>query len=114
MALDVATGEGAKEAGLGAVNQAEGMPLAALIACSGYPHPDWKPLRPRTRILLTHGEQDAVVPFAASTALEQQLREAGGTVERLAFAGGHGIEAALLPRLRSFLAAGWAQPSYAA
>jgi phospholipase/carboxylesterase len=105
MALDVATGDGAKDGA-----KEEGMPLAALIACSGYPHPDWNPRRPRTRILLTHGEQDTVVPFAASTALEQRLREAGGTVERLPFSGGHGIEPALLPRLRSFLAAGWALP----
>ena len=62
MALDVGCGdEGASE----------GLPLASLVACSGYPHPGWTPRRPRPAVLLTHGRQDPVVPFAACEALEQ-------------------------------------------
>jgi predicted esterase len=48
-----------------------------------------------------------VVPFAASEALEQLLRAAGGTVQRLDFAGGHGIDPALFPAIRAALEAGW-------
>ena len=95
MALDVATG------GDGA------LPLASLIACSAYPHPDWIPDQPRSPILLTHGELDEVVPFAACTALEKALLQAGGAVEHLSFQGGHGIPPDLLPRMRQFLADGW-------
>jgi phospholipase/carboxylesterase len=83
------------------------LPLASLIACSGYPHPGWTPRRPEPAVLITHGQQDPVVPFAASEALEQMLRAAGGTVQRLAFAGGHGIDPALFPGIRATLEAGW-------
>jgi phospholipase/carboxylesterase len=99
MAVDVATG--------GGDGAGDALPLAALIACSGYPHPDWVPQRTHTAILLTHGEQDPMVPFAASEALEQQLRNAGGTVRRVAFSGGHGIDPELVPLMRSHLAAAW-------
>jgi phospholipase/carboxylesterase len=89
-----------------ALDAAADLPLAALIACSGYPHPDWHP-EPRTPVLLTHGQQDPVVAAAASEELEQRLRAAGGTVERLEFPGGHGIDPDLFPRMRDFLEAGW-------
>jgi phospholipase/carboxylesterase len=99
MALDVATGEG--------VQGQAGLPLAALIACSGYPHPDWVPARPAMKVLLTHGEQDPMVPFAASEAVERRLRDVGGSVRRLAFNGGHGIDPSLFPAMRAFLEEGW-------
>lgn len=131
MALDVATGGGgegaeadgaANDAGVGAEpdpgRPARGaLPLAALIACSGYPHPGWQPLpldpEPNqgstTKFLLTHGEQDPVVPFAASVELERLLKTTGRTVQRLGFSGGHGIDPALLGAMGAFLAAGWQQ-----
>jgi phospholipase/carboxylesterase len=99
MALDVATGKGAEGQ--------SGLPLAALIACSGYPHPDWVPVRPAMKILLTHGEQDPMVPFAACEAVERLLRNAGGSVRRLGFSGGHGIDPSLFPAMRAFLEEGW-------
>jgi phospholipase/carboxylesterase len=89
-----------------ALDAASDLPLAALIACSGYPHPDWQP-QPRTPVLLTHGLQDPVVMAAASEELEERLRQAGGAVERIDFAGGHGIDPDLVPRLKAFLEAGW-------
>jgi phospholipase/carboxylesterase len=99
MAIDVATG--------GDADGPEPLALAALISCSGYPHPDWRPQTPRTRILLTHGQQDPVVPFAASEALERSLKAVGGSVQRMAFAGGHCIDPDLLVAMREFLLAGW-------
>ena len=99
MALDVGCGDAAG---------AEGLPLASLVSCSGYPHPGWLPRRPRPAVLLTHGQQDPVVPYAASGALETMLREAGGQVERLGFSGGHGIDPSLFAAIRSALEAGWA------
>lgn len=93
MAIDVASGSG--------------LPLAGLIGCSGYPHPDWEPRQPLAPILLTHGTQDAVVPYAAGEALEQRLRESGGEVALLPFSGGHGIDAAVFPAMREFLVRAW-------
>ena len=131
MALDVATGGGGEGADAGGAagdgrvgaqpdpgRPARGaLPLAALIACSGYPHPDWQPQpleaephqAPTTKFLLTHGEQDPVVPFAASVELERLLKTTGRTVQRLGFSGGHGIDPTLLGAMGAFLAAGWQQ-----
>ena len=95
MALDVGTGDTGP------------LPLAALIACSGYPHPDWHPGRSATRILLTHGDQDPMVAPGASAEVERALKAAGGSVQRLTFPGGHGIDPTLLPSLRAFLEEGW-------
>jgi len=86
-----------------ALDVASGLPLAGLIACSGYPHPGWAPQTPLARVLLTHGEQDPVVPVAASHEVLHQLREAGGNAELLRFSGGHTIDVSLFPMLRTFL-----------
>jgi phospholipase/carboxylesterase len=99
MALDVGCGDTAG---------AEGLALASLVACSGYPHPGWSPRRPRPAVLLTHGQQDPVVPFAASEAIETMLKERGATVHCLGFAGGHGIDPSLFPAIRDALREGWA------
>jgi phospholipase/carboxylesterase len=90
-----------------ALDAAIDLPLAALIACSGYPHPDWQP-QPRTPVLLTHGREDPVVMATASDELERRLQEAGGRVRRVNFTGGHGIDPELFPVMREFLQAGWA------
>ena len=131
MALDVATGGGGEGADAGGAagdgrvgaqpdpgRPARGaLPLAALRACSGYPPPDGPPQSleadphqaPTTKFLLTHGEQDPVVPFAASVELERLLKTTGRTVQRLGFSGGHGIDPTLLGAMGAFLAAGWQQ-----
>jgi phospholipase/carboxylesterase len=85
----------------------EGLPLAALIACSGYPHPGWQAKSPIASTMLTHGEQDPVVPVAASQAIADLVQRAGGQVQLISFAGGHGIDPQLLPELRAFLAQNW-------
>lgn len=85
----------------------EGLPVAALIACSGYPHPSWQANKPMAKTMITHGEQDPVVPVAASQAIEDLVRRAGGQVQLISFAGGHGIDPQLLPELRAFLALNW-------
>ena len=99
MALDAALDVGTGDTGP--------LPLAALIACSGYPHPDWHPGRSATRILLTHGDQDPMVAPGASAEVERALKAAGGSVQRLTFPGGHSIDPTLLPTLRAFLEEGW-------
>lgn len=93
MAIDVAVGSG--------------LPLAGLIGCSGYPHPGWVPQRPLSPILLTHGREDLVVPYAACESLAQTLQDSGGAVESLAFSGGHGIDPGLFPAMQNFLVRAW-------
>ena len=86
----------------------DGRSCAALIGCSGYPHPGWDPQTPhKTKVLLTHGEQDPVVPFAASQALQKQLEAAGHGVELLEFSGGHTIDEGLFPAMKRFIASQW-------
>jgi phospholipase/carboxylesterase len=79
-----------------------------VIGCSGYPHPGWRPQLPLPPVLLTHGREDPVVPCAASAELHRLWLEAGGASELLTFAGGHGIDPALFPALRTFLQRRWA------
>ncbi|MEB3333546.1 MAG: dienelactone hydrolase family protein [Cyanobacteriota bacterium] len=93
MAIDVAVGSG--------------LPLAAVISCSGYPHPEWEPQRPVAPILLTHGREDPVVPFGACMDLERRIRDSGGEVRTLPFSGAHGIDPVLFPAMREFLASAW-------
>ena len=86
----------------------DGRSCAGLIGCSGYPHPGWDPQTPhKTKVLLTHGEQDPVVPFAASQALQKQLEAAGHGVELLEFSGGHTIDEGLFPAMKRFIASQW-------
>ncbi len=76
------------------------LPLAGLIGCSAYPHPNWSPSRGGPPILLTHGTKDEVVPFAASKELLGSLQENQLDAELLAFEGGHEIPPAVLPQIR--------------
>ena len=94
MAVDVATSDA-------------GLPLAGLISCSGYPHPEWQPWASGLPVLLTHGSQDPVVPAEACVALEEPLRAAGAHVTRRLFEGGHGIARELFPEIQRFLDQAW-------
>jgi phospholipase/carboxylesterase len=93
-----------------ALDVASALPIAGLIACSGYPHPDWTPQPPLPPVLLTHGRQDPVVPYAASEEVRRRLEAAGGRAELLGFSGGHAIDPALFPALRAFLQRQWESP----
>lgn len=86
-----------------ALDVGSGLPIAGLIACSGYPHPDWQPRVPLTRVLLTHGTDDPVVPYEASEEIARRLTEASGDVQLRGFSGGHTIDPGLFAVLKEFL-----------
>jgi phospholipase/carboxylesterase len=86
-----------------AIDVGGALPLAGIVACSGYPHEGWQPQGPLPPVLLSHGRQDPVVPFAASEELERGLSQAGTPVELLPFNGGHGIDPELLPAVAAFV-----------
>jgi phospholipase/carboxylesterase len=62
-----------------------------------------KQIRRKPAVLLSHGREDALLPFAASERLRQVLVEAGFAVTWVPFAGGHAIPGEVIARLRTFL-----------
>jgi phospholipase/carboxylesterase len=94
---------GFSQGGAMALDAAARLPVAGVVACSGYPHENWQPAQPLPPVLLSHGRQDPVVPFAASQELERRLQAAGGQVTLLPFSGGHSIDAELMPALATFI-----------
>ena len=89
----------------------DGRPLAGLAILSGAPLPTWAARYERARdtpLLLTHGHQDEVLPFADAVAIRDGLRAAGAQVDWLPFDGRHTlppiVRARLLERTREWLA----------
>jgi len=94
---------GFSQGGAMAIDVGCSLPLAGVVACSGYPHEGWQPQGALPPVLLSHGREDPVVPFAASESLQRDLHQAGAQVELLPFNGGHGIDPELLPALGAFV-----------
>jgi phospholipase/carboxylesterase len=84
-------------------------PVAALYVASGslIAEPEWRPLAERARplrVLIGHGRQDPILPFAGSVALRDLLAETGHAVEFFPFDGGHTIGWPLLHAFSQLLA----------
>ena len=98
---------GFSQGGAMALDVASGLPVAGIVACSGYPHEGWLPqataAQPLPPVLLSHGQQDPVVPFAASEEARKRLISGGGSAQLLPFEGGHTIEPAVLPSIANFV-----------
>ena len=81
------------------------LPLAGLVAMSGYLHPDVNPANtnglPPT--LITHGTQDEVVPLSAAVKAREALTYLGVIVEYHEFNMGHEIHPQMLEVLRNFV-----------
>ncbi len=58
---------------------------------------------PKMRVFISHGQQDAILPFAGSEALAKFWQDAGHDVTFVPFRGGHEIPMAVLERLNEFL-----------
>ncbi|QEY32285.1 esterase [Synechococcus sp. RSCCF101] len=86
-----------------AVDVACRLPVALILACSAYPHPEWSPPERIPPIWFSHGRQDPVVPEAAGRSLAEQLRGRGGAVSWTDFSGGHAIDPSLLQPMRETL-----------
>ena len=67
------------------------LPLAGLIACSAYPHPNWQAPVIRPPVLLLHGRHDEVVPHSAALALKNDLSLSNQTCDVFSFDNGHAI-----------------------
>ena len=77
----------------GAMAMAAGcdLPLAGLIACSAYPHPNWQAPVIRPPVLLLHGRHDEVVPHSAALTLKQELGQSNQACDLFSFDNGHAI-----------------------
>ncbi len=75
------------------------LPLAGVIGCSAYPHPNWSPSKTRPPVFLTHGIFDEVVPLTASEKIIDQLKEDKLEVQLEKFKGGHEIPSQIVPSL---------------
>ena len=76
------------------------LPFAGIIACSAYPHPDWKPPMKTPPILLLHGKNDEIVPIMASFKLKEQFTKNQSKTELISFDGGHEIPKTLIGKMR--------------
>ena len=94
---------GFSQGGAMALDVGSSLPLAGIVACSGYPHEGWQPAAGTAPVLLSHGREDPVVPFVASEEVQRRLARAGASAELLAFNGGHTIDASVLPEIGSFV-----------
>jgi phospholipase/carboxylesterase len=103
---------GFSQGGAMAVDAGSALPLAGIVACSGYPHEGWQPPAAMPPVLLSHGREDPVVPFGASEQLQRLLQGAGGAPQLLAFNGGHSIDPSVLAPISAFIRGrlGAAQP----
>ena len=75
------------------------LPLAGLIACSGYPHPNWNPPIQRPPVLLIHGLQDEVVPASAVDELSSRLAKSQAALHLETLTGGHTIPESVFPTI---------------
>lgn len=98
---------GFSQGGAMALDVGSALPLAGIVACSGYPHEGWEPgaatRQPLPPVLLSHGREDPVVPFAASEAVLERLTQAGTQARLLPFSGGHTIDQSVLPEIAGFV-----------
>jgi len=77
--------------------------LEGIVSCSGYPHPGWQAKVTMAKVLLTHGKNDPVVPYAASEELLRRLQAQQASVELVSSQGLHGIDPELLPAMGRFI-----------
>ena len=94
---------GFSQGGAMALDVGSSLPLAGIVACSGYPHEGWAPTGSLPPVLLSHGQQDPVVPFAASEEVLRRLQASGAAAQLLDFPGGHTIDASVLPSITDFV-----------
>lgn len=92
---------GFSQGGAMALNCGCDLPLAGVISCSGYPHPDWQPSPNHPDVLLLHGKHDEIVPFEALDAIWAKLNE--DRRERLVFDDGHTIPQMAVPVINKAL-----------
>ena len=88
-----------------ALEAATATPVAAVLAFSGYPHPDWQPQLQKNwmPVFLAHGRKDPVVPLTAYEEVCKRLTAAGASPNSYLFDGEHSIPPEALAAAAEFL-----------
>ena len=83
-----------------AINAGFNFNFGLIVACSGYPHPNWEPGEICPPLLISHGLFDDVVPVDASRIIYEKVKSKSSKYcELLEFDGTHQID----PNLINFL-----------
>ena len=90
------------------------LPLAGLIACSAYPHPNWQAPVIRPPVLLLHGQKDDVVPHSAALALKNELVQSNQACDLFSFDNGHAIPVEAQAEMKKTLKRWLDQPAQSA
>ena len=100
----------------GAMAMAAGcdLPLAGLIACSAYPHPNWQAPVIRPPVLLLHGRHDEVVPHSAALTLKHVLGQSNQACDLFSFDNGHAIPVEAQAEMKKALKRWLDQPAQSA
>jgi len=68
-----------------------------IVACSGYPHPNWAPGEKLSPFIISHGLFDDVVPIDASRTIYKKVKSKSSKFcELLEFDGFHQIDSNLI------------------
>ena len=94
---------GFSQGGAMALDGGLNLPVAGLICCSGYLHPNWIPPTKSPPVFLTHGLHDEVVPCEASKKIISALKDNKLNADLLLFDGGHEIPIELISRFQHVL-----------
>ena len=81
--------------------------VAGIVACGGDMPSDVEhalPTRQSVPVLLVHGREDTIVPWAKAQYAESVLREQGHSLETNYFDGGHDLPTGLISRLPEWIA----------
>ncbi len=71
--------------------------LGLIVACSGYPHPNWEPKEEYPPLIISHGLFDEVVPLNASRTIYEKVKGKSSKFCRLLeFEGSHQIDSNLI------------------
>ena len=92
---------GFSQGGAMAIHAGCNLPLAGVVSCSGYPHPNWDPPSEHPPVLLLHGTEDAVVPFEAMEQLQEKLDTELCTTH--SFRNGHTIPEETMQPIQNFI-----------
>ena len=80
-----------------AINAGFELNLGLIVACSGYPHPNWDPNEKYPPLLISHGLFDDVVPIDASRIIYEKVKSNSSKFcELLEFDGFHQIDSNLI------------------
>jgi len=79
--------------------------LGLIVACSGYPHPNWMPEEKCPPFIASHGLFDDVVPIEASRIIYEKVKSKSSEIcELIEFDGFHQIDSNLIAVISSRMA----------